>query len=355
VSVSGGAHVLSGVIYIPEPDKRTALSPGDPAVFNVIDTSLVANRELLPAASPLARGLRLDVNVTVNRGTFARSPEANVELYTPEDAGGVHVTLDKRTDQIRIEGTVATERGEYTVAGRRFLISRGSAIFIGQPKPNPLIQIIAERDVQIPGREALEIRAIIGGTARNPRITLESNAQPPISQTDILSYLAFGRESSSLLDFQQGSSVSGQGTSSGQLVGNVAALATRQLATIALGTVVQEAQYEAGRSIGADVFHITPAPIPAEIASASGIESLVRGTEIEAGKYINTRTFLAGQGRLAFDTPPGLRLEHRMNGGFRVESSFEPRYRVREPSLSPQDQAVRTSIFGVFLVLERRF
>ncbi|MDQ3699033.1 MAG: translocation/assembly module TamB, partial [Gemmatimonadota bacterium] len=355
VLVAGGARVLRGVVYIPQPDQRTAISPGDPAVFNVIDTSVVSDRELLPGQSPLVGNLRVDINVRINRGTFARSNEGNIEVFTPEDAGGLNIAVDRRRDALTVDGMLATERGEYTVASRRFTISRGSVMFIGSPELNPLIQLIGEREIQFPGREALIIRVIIGGTARHPRVSLESNAQPPISQSDLLSYLAFGRSSSSLLD-TQGSSLSGQANSSGGLVGNVAALATRQLAAVALGTIVQEVQADAARSLNADVFNISPAPLPVEIYRGSGIGEFVRGTEIEAGKYINTRTFLAAQIRPSTDAVPGLRMEHRMRGGFRIESSFEPRYQVREPSFSTSDQPPSaTGVFGAFLILERRF
>ena len=53
----------------------------------------------------------------------------------------------------------------------------------------------------------------IGGTLSRPRIALDSDARPPLSQSDLLRYLAFGRTSSSLLQVE-GSSLSGGGGSS---------------------------------------------------------------------------------------------------------------------------------------------
>ncbi|HEU4565100.1 MAG TPA: translocation/assembly module TamB domain-containing protein [Gemmatimonadaceae bacterium] len=354
VSVQGGARVRQGVIYVPESDKATTLGPGDPGVFNVIDTSVVANRELIPTQSPLMKNLRLDGRVRIDRGTFVRNSDGNVEVFTPEESEGLHVTVDRRIDAITVDGSLATERGEYTVAGRRFTISRGTVMFLGNPELNPLIQLIGEREIQIPGREALIIRVVVGGTLRRPRIALESNAQPPMSQSDILSYLAFGRSSSSLLQFQ-GSSLSGQGTSSGQLVGDVAALASRQLAGIALGTALKELQTEGARSTGLDVLNITPADIPPEIFSGSAIGQVFTGTQIEAGKYLNTRTFLSVQLTPDFRSAPGIRLVHRMPKGLRIESSIEPRYQPQRPSLTDLGRPTATSVFGAFLVLERRF
>ena len=77
-------------------------------------------------------------------------------------------------------------------------------------------------EVRLPVREAINIRILIGGTLRNPQISLESDAQPPIPQSDLLSYLAFGRSSSSLLQLE------GSGfRASNNLVGAGAALASR--------------------------------------------------------------------------------------------------------------------------------
>ncbi|MEJ7810783.1 MAG: translocation/assembly module TamB domain-containing protein [Gemmatimonadaceae bacterium] len=353
VHITGRADVRHGVLYIPKPDQTTAVSPSDPAVFSVIDTSVVGNREIVPAESPLLQNLRVDVALHISTGTFARSSDANIEIHTPDDVGDLKVHVDRRQSAITLEGMVSTERGEYTVAGRRFEISRGSVMFIGTPELDPLLQLIGEREIEFPGREALEIRVVIGGTARHPRLTLESNSQPPISQSDILSYLAFGRSSSSLLQ-SQGSSLSGQSSGSGGLVGNVAALATRQLAAVAMGAALQEFQRDAARSIGADVFNITPADVPPELIRGSGVGAFLKGTEVEAGRYVNTRTFLGVQARPAL-AAPGLRFEHRMKKGLRIEASFEPRFLLREPTLAATDPGSATSVFGAFLVLERRF
>jgi hypothetical protein len=355
VHITGRAAILHGVIEIPKPDSRTAVSPSDPAVFSVVDTSLVANREIVPQQSALTQNMRVDVRVQIQRGTFARSNDGNIELFTPEDIGPLVVHLDRRSSAMRLQGMISTDRGEYTVAGRRFTITRGSVTFIGTTELDPLIQILGEYTVNMPGREALEIQVIIGGTARNPRLTLTSNAQPPISQTDLLSYLTFGRSSSSLLQLQ-GSSLSGQGTQSGNLVGNVAAVAASKMAAVALGAMVQESQREWARSIGADVLNITPADIPPEIFRGnSELSAVVTGTEIEAGRYLNTQTFLAAQFHPSLTSPPGVRLVHRMPKGLRLESSFESRYLLRAPSLSTLETPSKTGVFGTFLILERRF
>ncbi len=79
---------------------------------------------------------------------------------------------------------------------------------------NPSLQIIATYQVQQAGRAPLDIRGVIA-------------------------FLAFGRSSSSLLQFS-GTGLEGGGAGGSSLAGNVAALATRQLASVAVGAIVDE-------------------------------------------------------------------------------------------------------------------
>ena len=53
--------------------------------------------------------------------------------------------------------------------------------------------------VRLPAQQALTIRILVGGTLNSPALSLDSDAQPPMTQSDLISYLAFGRTSSSLL------------------------------------------------------------------------------------------------------------------------------------------------------------
>jgi len=198
------------------------------------------------------------------------------------------------------------------------------------------------------------VRVNIGGTMLNPRVTLESDAQPPISQSDLLSYLAFGSESGSLLQFG-GSSVAG-GSAGGSLVGTSAALATRQLAGVALGVAVNELEGQASRSLGADVFNITPANVPTELASGNfgAFETFLKGTQVEFGKYVTTGTFVGLQAQLS--AVPGFRIEHRFvrSPGLSLESTFQPRFFLPDPSLTEQELR-RANALGFFLTRLWRF
>jgi translocation and assembly module TamB len=339
--------VRSGVIYLPESRDKQVIGAGDPAVFNVVDTSVVSDRELLPGQSPFLKNLRMDVGVQIGRDLWVRSHEANVEVY-----GDLAVHVDRSASALTLEGSLNSDRGEYTFLTKRFQIRRGAAIFIGSPELNPTLQLTGEYPVRLPGREALNIRVLIGGTLQRPRLTLESDAQPPIPQSDLLSYLAFGRSSSSLLQLE-GSGLSGP-TTGGTLVGTGASLATRRLAAVAVGVLADEVEGEATRSLGMDVFNITPADVPTEI-SRNGVGDFLRGTELEVGKYTDAQTFVAIQARPDI-VAPGVRAQRRMPKGLRLEGSWEPRYLLRQPSLeSDTKNPAKTQVFGLFVIREWRF
>jgi translocation and assembly module TamB len=349
IEVTGDAQILDGVVYLPEPEGRDVINAADPQIFNVIDTSLTVVDDVIPNQNPLLQNMRVDIDVGVSRDTWLRSAEANIEIFS---TGDLSIQVDRGRQVVTLEGVVNTERGDYTFLARRFNLSRGSVTFIGDPEINPLLQLIGEHEVRLPGQEALMIQVIVGGTLQRPRVSLQSNAQPPLSQTDLLSYLAFGRSSSTLMQ-QQGSSLSGPSAGGGQIVGDVGALITRQAASQAIGVFTAEAEQEVARRYGVDVFNVTPADVPSEL-SIGGVEGLLRGTEIEVGKYIDRRTFVAVQLRPT-GAVPGARVARRF-GRTRIEASFEPRFLLREPSLAvDRDPAQPIGVFGTFLIREWRF
>jgi autotransporter translocation and assembly factor TamB len=290
----------------------------------------------------------MDVNLRIDRDVFVRSREANVEIYSDEDLG-VHVNRAKET--LVLDGVILSERGEYTFMTRRFTIQRGSATFINSTELNPILQATAAYEVRQPSREAINIQIEVGGTFRSPNISLTSDAQPPIPQSDLLSYLAFGQSSTSLLQLEGSGLTNGGGGTN--LVGAGAALASRQLAGVALGVAADQIAGSAARSLGADVFTITPADVQTDVGN------FLRGTQIEFGKYIRSHTFVEVKSPLDpyAVVRPGVKVVHRFGGtkGYRLETGLETRYLLREPSLSRDQNILTTSAFGAFLIREWRF
>jgi len=355
VRVRGDVRARSGVIRIPETRELAAPGPldlEDPATFERVDRLLVEARDALIEPSPLLEHLSVELSLRVDRDLWIRSTEANVELRTPPEIGPLVVRMNGISpDNVTLEGTISTDRGEYEFMSRRFNITRGSVTFIPGQELDPLIRLAAEHEVQLPGREAFDIRIVLDGTLLDLRTELESTAQPPLSQTDLLSLVVFGREAGSLLQ-QPGSSLSGQGSSGGPLVGNVAARASQQFATVGMEALLKELEAETARALGLDVLHIQPADTPSEIFTGRALDVL-RGTEVQAGRYLTSRLFVSGQARPTF-VHPGARLEYQTDAGYTWRATWRPRFLPAVPTLV-QEEPDRASVLGMFFLREWRF
>lgn len=352
--VSGRVRVRDGVIYVPQSDGRTLLSSDDPSLFAVADTSVAEVRELV-GISPFLQNLRMKIDIAVDRDVWVRSREANVEIY-----GDLDLTMDRGRQQLVLLGDLNTDRGEYAVFGRRFQLRQGTITFIGDPDINPLLQLTGQVDVRQASGEALPIRVVIGGTLEEPRITLESDAQPPIEQTELLSLLAFGQTTTSLLQ-QGGSSVGGGASGSNSGVGAVGAFAGQRVTSIALGAVVDAAEGDAARSLGIDVLNIQPADVYTELLSRplsgvlGNVGSVLQATEFEVGKYVDPSTFISLRARPTTQATPGLRIERRAGAGWRYEGTFESRYMLQQPTLELLQETRTRNALGLFIVREWRF
>jgi hypothetical protein len=160
-----------------------------------------------------------------------------------------------------------------------------------------------------------------------------------------------------------GSSVSSSSPNGG-LVGTTAALARKQIASVATGVIVDQLESRAGRSLGADVFNITPVPgLPDEFAGGNlggGLAQFVRGTQIEFGKYFNPQLFVAFQSTPVFfqgDPPiPGFRVQYRFRRwlGLSLESNYQPRYFLPPPTLEQVTIDPKNAL-GLYLVRQWRF
>ena len=341
--LSGQVTVTDGVILAPEPTGKHVIGAGDPALFNVLDTAMVSERDLFPARSAMLGHMRVEVAVAVNHDTWVRNQDANVEIYTEYP-----LRVNVANGQLNLTGAVSTERGAYTFLSKRFEITRGSAMFIGSREINPTLQVTGEYQVTEGTGNALDVKVLIGGTLRRPRLSLESDAQPPRSQSELISLLAFGQPTTSLGSINASSLASG-----GQVnLASATVYAGRQLAGIALGVVFDQIEAQLGKALATDYFNVTPADVPTELTNANGFGSFITGTRFEGGKYLNPRTFVVGQ-MVGFDIP-GARIQYRDAKGWRYEATTERRFLLKEPTLSSQEFA-RKQGFGAFIIREWKF
>ncbi|MCU0627550.1 MAG: translocation/assembly module TamB, partial [Gemmatimonadaceae bacterium] len=358
--IEGSVRIRNGFYYLPDGGKDvTVLSADDPTVFSAVDSSLAVARGLVTPPSDFVRGLKMNVSARVDRDVWVRGSALNVEVFTD---GEVLASVNPATGLVTLDGTVSTERGQYQFFGKRFNVVRGSATFLPEtPATNPLLQAIAEYSVRQAASQTLAIRLNIGGTLERPRLSLESDAQPPVPQSDLISYLAFGRNTGTLLS-QEGAGLSGAGAQ-GSFVGATAALLSAQLAPVALGIALDQVEGNVSRWLGADVLNITAVEVPPELfrANLTRIATVLNDfTEVEYGRYFGTRTYIGVNARpsLLFGSTtsatrpvPGVRWEYRFTRNYRIETTFGPRFLVQPPTLQPQIVQPRGA-FGLFVSRE---
>ncbi len=343
LGVNGNVTIMHGVIRIPDPEEWHLINTGDPALFAVVDTALARELDVAPP-SPFMKNANVNVRLQVQRGTWARSREANVEVYGD-------LTIERATgdQEFSVKGALLSDYGDYDLYGRRFSVTKGSVRFTGPPA-NPVLQLIAMHQVRTAGRAPFDIQVTIGGTLEQPNVSLESQAQPTLTQSDLISFLAFGQSSTSLLQFD-GSGLEGGGNSGSSLAGNVAALATRQLAGVAFGAVLAELESDITEKTAFDVVHIRPAELPPGL-SLSGVRQVALGTQVEIGKYLDRNTFFYGTFRPTFALP-GATVERRFGTQFRARASLEPRYLPQVPSLTSGLQPRVQQVIGALLFWTR--
>jgi hypothetical protein len=104
----------------------------------------------------------------------------------------------------------------------------------------------------------------------------------------------------------------------------------RQLAGVALGLFTDQFAGETARSLGIDVFNITPADVQTDIGG------FLRATQVEFGKCIESQTFLQAHTRL---DPASLgrldpQYQHRFGGdrGYSLSATVATRYLLNQPS-----------------------
>ncbi len=353
--VSGSVLVRDGVLYIPDVGGKSVIDVASATVSYVADTTDPAIRAVIPTKTTSLTNLRMDVDVSVNQNTWVRNKDANVEVFT-DDPLTVRINPDEHA--MVVDGVVTTDRGQYTFLSKRFEITRGTATFIGTSQLDPTVDATGQYTTSVPGRQPLNILVLIGGTVTAPSLTLSSDAEPPLSQTDLFTLLAFGSPASQLSAGTSGAGgssaggTSASGISAANLAGSVGPYVAQRLAGIAIGTLTQQWQSDLGRSIGADVLNITPAPgVPTDV-SAQGVSGYLRNTELEFGKYATPQMYVGLD--VTPIAPPGATVQRQIGRRSTIQFTLQPWY-LADPTLSPNADITTKDVFGVSVAREWRF
>jgi translocation and assembly module TamB len=358
--LGGSMTVDRGTLYISDISQKQVVNLNDPEFYNIVDTSLVANRGLLEALPPdldsAISNLRVpSLDVRIGDDVWLRSQEANIKL-----AGNVDIS--KQGNQRLESGTLRVSRGTYRldlgVVQRTFQVDSGFVTFYGDPHIPAELNVRATYTVRQANRASgqdVKIVAHIGGTLAQPRLELSSEERIPLSNTEILSYLVFGQPSFV--------SASDDNTSlrpvAAALLPSMGAVLERALADqISFIDYVQVQTGATGDQYLAQ-------------SSGSAAANVLSGTRIGVGKQVGERTFvtvnagLCGLGGLggsqatgaSFEKALGVTIEHRLNDGFSVQASMEPSSAALQcrPGLGASDIGNRPPQYGFDIFREWSF
>jgi translocation and assembly module TamB len=323
--VSGTLIVDRGEIRIPELVQKRVISLDDPDFYNIVDTTLTTNRQLVRAPSAFVDSLTLDnVRLRIGDNVWLRSAEANIQL-----GGEVEVSRSpasrREEPTITLFGELSADRGTYTLnigefVQRNFTVDRGRLLFSGGRDLNPELDISAVHTVrQTRTSDNIRVRATIRGTFARPTLELSSDEGYQISQSDLLSYLVTGAPSYELSS------------------GSAQNLATSTVLRSAGAVVSGWSQQYTGGLI--DIIDIQTAGVLEEGNRQQELAEAFRHSRIGVGKQIlDGRAFLSansglcsigggggsGADQVTFTDAIGLRLEARLPKGYSLEVSQEP-------------------------------
>jgi translocation and assembly module TamB len=302
-TLTGDLAANSGVLYFADLVSKNIIDLDDPTIADLVDTTLL-RRENLGAKfqNRFLDSLRIqNLRVRLGSDVWLRSAEANIQL-------GGEVQLSKAAKTYSPSGTLDALRGSYTLKigpiTRDFTVDRGSVRYFGDL--NAALDIRAVHVVRAVRGEEVPVIANITGTLYAPKVSLESTFNPPISETDLVSYL-----------------VTGYPANEAARLGQTSALETGlSYFSSALSSELERALIQ-DLGVPLDLIEIRPG-----VAQARGAPAL---TQLAAGWQLGSKTFLTfnagfcpeNLGQFSYNNL-GASLEFRFSREWSLQTSVEP-------------------------------
>jgi autotransporter translocation and assembly factor TamB len=320
-TIGGDLTVDEGVLRVEEVARSVeVVDLSDPAFFDVVDTAQVTLRPSFQGnPNPFLQNLRLDdLTLTMAQDGWLRGRELNVEM-----AGTLDVYWDRTERNLAFLGVLDAVRGVYTVFGRQFQVQEGTVSFPGTPGINPDLSIRALNRVRISGNTQLDILATVEGPLLEPRVALSSNAAFSIAESDLVSYLVFGRPSYATASAQRNFAED----AAGMFAGAASSLAVG-LFSSELGTILAE-------DVGLDYLAVTQGND--ETLGIRALGGTMATTQVEIGQYLTEDIFAAlhwrpfsGRSGSRSSQLAALRIESRLSDRWTLEGYWEDRF-LRTP------------------------
>jgi translocation and assembly module TamB len=303
-TLTGNLTANHGVLYFADLVNKRIIDLEDPAIADLVDTTLIRKENLgNKFQNRFLDSLRInDLRLAMGSDVWLRSGEANIQLE-----GSVRVS--KAEQQYTPTGTLSAPRGSYTLKigpiARDFTVNKGEVQYIGNLNAN--LNIEARHTVRAVRGDEIPVIARISGTLYAPKLILESPIRPPISETDLVSYL-----------------ITGYPANEATLVGQGNTLATGlSYFSSALSSELERALIQ-DLGVPIDLIEIRP-----------GVSSGPTGstfTQLAAGWQIGKKTFLTFNAGFCPDLSQfthrnlGASLEFRFSHEWKLQSNLEPTF-----------------------------
>jgi hypothetical protein len=194
--IAGRIDVEGGLLRIPEIPKQLHPVEGEAMLWTTSgahkDSLAAGAEEMLAEALPApvdtptaAAGPDVTLVLSCPNNLWLRGQRLDVEL-----AGDLRGGL--RAGRPRVDGELRALQGTFKFMGRVFTVERGVVLFYGdEAEIDPELDLRLTTDL-----ERIRYRIEITGKVTNPRLRLSSD--PPMSESDIISALLFGKPLSEL-------------------------------------------------------------------------------------------------------------------------------------------------------------
>jgi translocation and assembly module TamB len=291
------------VLYFADLVNKRIIDLEDTSIADLVDTTLIRRENLGDKfQNRFLDSLRIN-NLRMEMGSdvWLRSAEANIQLEG-------RVRVDKARQTYSPIGTLNAPRGTYILkigpVTRDFTVTRGQVTYTGDL--NATLNIEARHTVRTVRGDEFPIIAQVTGTLLQPKLTLTSTARPPISETDLVSYL-----------------ITGYPANEATLVGQAGALQTGlAYFSSALSSELERALIQ-DLGVPIDLIEIRPGVS----GSPAGGATL---TQLAAGWQIGKKTFLTFNAGFCPDFSQlsyknlGASLEFRFSQEWKLQSTVEP-------------------------------
>ena len=297
--LAGELEASNGTVFLEEFERASEMVDFyDPVMFRAAKAGLGSgDREDEPeptVGGQFKRNLVVQLELKVGRGNWLRSRVMNVE-----PVGQLSVAFDRNRGQPVLEGEIEVVRGTYSLGPRAFTMSGGSFLFVGTPGFNPGITLTAENRLRSRDGEPLVITVDISGTLLSPHLSLSSDAEYPVSESDLYGYILFGRPTSALM---------GQVTDATVGVGR----------DVLVGQFVNQLGYLLTQELNVDHLSVSQSEQSGDALGASSVQ-------VELGWYVLENIFLTGVYQRGFCADPTLPVA---SGGVRVEVAMPAEVRL---------------------------